>query len=98
MSKKHTKQAADQQPEATPTPTEDSTALPVENRTTPTEDATALPVENRMVSTGMLRVRVGRQPLNEDGFRAPGDIFEVSEIRRRALGTLVEDVQENAQS
>lgn len=82
MSKKDTKQAADTQPETTPTATEDSTALPV---------------ENRMVSPGMLRVRVLRQPICEDGQHyAKGEEFFVPATRRAALGSLVEDLEIDA--
>jgi hypothetical protein len=59
---------------------------------------TAKPLETERVPAGpearpyLVRVRVGRQPLNEEGFRAPGTVFETTAARRRALGSLVEDV------
>lgn len=40
----------------------------------------------------LVRVRVKQQALNEGGFRGPGEVFEISAVRRAALGGLVEDV------
>lgn len=84
MSKKDTKRAAETQPETTPT-------------ATGADDSTSLPVENRMVSPGMLRVRVVRQPICEDGQHyAKNEEFFVPATRRAALGSLVEDLEIDA--
>lgn len=47
------------------------------------------PPANRGVAKGMTRVRVGKQPLNEEGHRVPGEVFDVTEERAKALGKLV---------
>jgi hypothetical protein len=45
----------------------------------------------------VVRVRVGAQAINEGGHREPGEVFETTAERRRALGGLVVDETGNAE-
>lgn len=62
---------------------------------TPIQTATAEAApENRMISPGMLRVRVARQAICEEGAHySKGEELFVPAPRRAALGALVEDLE-----
>lgn len=55
-----------------------------------TQPRQRLPIVNRMMPANLVRVRVGRQPINEDGHREPGSEFEMDRARAIAIAPLVE--------
>jgi hypothetical protein len=51
--------------------------------------STPPPLNNRAMSKKLVKVRVGDQPINEDGFRDAKSEFELPQERAKALGSLV---------